>query len=160
MPMNDIRNSPIAERNGSGSKRLPNAYQHSAASAAVTTGTGDRNRMLGQENQRCAIPGIDERRPDAHRDDGDGDADEADAPGAPAPRLQIALGLHDEPARSEQTVAEHQRNAGQHRERRQEIERAAGEVATVDLEALDEGAEHHSLRKRRHRRAEAERHAP
>src|SRR6202042_3458664 len=101
---------------------------------------------------------IDKRRPDAYRDDSEPDTDEADAPGAPAPGLELALGLHDEPAGAEQAVSEHERNAGQNREGREKIERAAGEVAAIDLKALDESAEHHPLRERRDRRAEAEGH--
>src|SRR6516165_349789 len=56
------------------------------------------------------------------------------------------FGQEYQPTCAQEAVAEDQGNASQNRERSQEIERAAGKDAALDLEALDEGAEHHSLR--------------
>ena len=116
--------------------------------------------MLGQENQRCAISASTSGVQMLTATTASPTPTRQTRPARRLHACRLALGLHDEPAGSEQAVAEHERDAGQDRERREEIERAAGEVAAVDLEALDEGAEHDALRERRHRRAEAEGHAP
>ena len=72
-------------------------------------GTGARKAMFGQENQRAAMCGIDQRRP--HADDGDGEhrADQAAPAERARPVLQVALGLEDQPAGAKQRIAEHQR---------------------------------------------------
>src|SRR5690242_7953853 len=72
------------------------------------------------------------------------------------PVLQLALRLQNQPSGAEQAVAEEQRYTGEDGERREAVERCAGEFSSLDLEALDEGAEHDALREGRERRAVAE----
>src|SRR3974377_1459491 len=57
MPTNDIRNSAMAIRNGVNSCRRRKASHSPNASSAVMIGTGDRNAILGQLNQRRAMSG-------------------------------------------------------------------------------------------------------
>ncbi len=145
---------------GAASERSLSARHSSQATSAVTIGTGARNAMFGQENQRCAISAcwIGVHRlttPTAMRTPA-----KAKRPEPPGPVLEGAFGLQDEPARAEQRVAEHQRDAGHQRERGEAVERTAGKLAPVGLKALDEGAEHDALRKGAERRAVAERIVP
>src|SRR3954462_4229477 len=56
-PANAIANNPADSRNGSQSRFAQSARQMPNASAAVTKGTGQRNRKLGNENQRSRITG-------------------------------------------------------------------------------------------------------
>src|SRR3989441_4115820 len=62
MPRYDSKNSRIAIANGRASAEPPSARHSQTATANVTMGTGDRKRMLGQENQRsatvCSISGV------------------------------------------------------------------------------------------------------
>jgi hypothetical protein len=57
MPMNDIRNSAMAPRNGVNSWRRRSVSHSPSAISAVTIGTGERKAILGQLNQRRAISG-------------------------------------------------------------------------------------------------------
>src|SRR6204780_1959245 len=86
-------------------------------------------------------------RPQAHERDADQNADERPAPQRPRPILKRAFGLQDQPTRAEQAVAENQGDAGEQRKRREAVERAAREVASFRLKALNECAEHDTLRK-------------
>ena len=61
------------------------------------------------------------------------------------PILQDAFRLHDQPSRPEQCIAEHQTDRRQDRERRQPVERSAGEEATIDPEPLHECAKQETL---------------
>ena len=123
----DIREDK--ETDGAGERQAlslaaPRARQVKNATAAVASGTGANRRMLGQANQRAAMAGC-ERGPNAHHGDGDEYAHKAEAAMPASRALDVALGLEDQPAGAEQPVAEEERDPGQNRERRQEIERGA-----------------------------------
>ena len=124
---------------------------HSQAGAAMS-GTGARESDIGPGEP--ARRDVRDRCSGVHRltsHDRQHGADEAAPPEPARPILQLALGLDDQPAGAEQRIAEHQGDAGEDRERREAIERAAGEMPALDMEALDEGAQHHALRKGRER---------
>ena len=70
----------------------------------------------------------------------------AAAPERPRPILEPAFRLQDQPARAEKAVAEDQGDASEQRKHCKAVERAASEVATFRLKALNECAEHHALR--------------
>ena len=72
----------------------------------------------------------------------------------------LTLGLHREPAGAEQRIAGGDAEPAQQRERRREIERAAGEHAVLHLDALDQPAEDQALAERRERRAAREGEVP
>src|SRR5689334_9666858 len=55
-PRHEIRNSAIDHTNGGTSRRSVTARQNRWTMKAVTSGTGDSSTMLGQENQRAAMP--------------------------------------------------------------------------------------------------------
>ena len=90
-------------------------------------------------------------------------ADQADAgdqsrwPSLPARRKlwswTDALGLHDQPGRAEQGVADHQADPDQQAEGREPVPPAAGIGASLDRDALEQGAERDALRQRRDDRA-------
>ena len=81
---------------------------------------------------------VNEGRPQADNADRNDDTDQAPAAVTARPSLQLSLRLEDEPAGAEQSVAEHQRHAGEERERREEVKRSAGERPAFNFEALDE----------------------
>ena len=68
---------------------------------------------------------IGNRRPDADDRDRHQHADQAGAAVTARGFLNAALGFEDQPARTEQSVTEQQRDARHDRERRQEVERMA-----------------------------------
>src|SRR5258706_2040060 len=70
--------------------------------------------------------------------------------------LNLASSFQDQPAGAKQPISEQQRNPRQQRKGRHEVESRAGELPSVDPEALDEGSDHHALGKGRDRRAVAE----
>src|ERR1700733_3614424 len=86
------------------------------------------------------------RRPQAHKGDADQNADQRAAAQRPRPILKRAFGLQDQPARAEQAVAEDQGDASEQRKRCKAVERAAREVASFRLKALNERAEDNALR--------------
>ena len=120
---------------GAASERLLSARHSSQAISAVTIGTGARKPMSGHENQRAAMLGSDGRGPQADRDDGREHAGKRIASESACPFLQLTLHLQHQPSRAEKRVAEDEREAGDHRERREAVERVAGEMAPVDLES-------------------------
>ena len=123
---------------------------------AVISGTGDRNRMLGQENQRAAIPSwisgvqmlTSRMKPSTTISSGLGEM--------VGPVLQRPFRAPDQPGAAQQGIAGNQRHPAHHRERRQPVEHAAGEVAALHLKALDEGAKRDALDEGRDQRAEVE----
>src|SRR5262245_58058237 len=56
-PTYDSRNNKIAAMNDADSERLFRERHSQMATISVTNGTGDRNAMLGHENQRAAMSG-------------------------------------------------------------------------------------------------------
>ena len=70
--------------------------------------------------------------------------------------LQLAAGLHHQPGAAEQHVRHHQADAGEDRERRDPVERAADEPAVAHGDAVEERAERDALEERRRERAERE----
>src|SRR5205807_6698519 len=92
----------------------------------------------------------------AHRRDRNHDEGQAKASVAARTHLDIARGLEDKPARTQQSIAEDEGKSGQEREWSQKVEGRAGEIATIDFKTLDEGAEHHALRDRSGGRSIAE----
>ena len=116
--------------------------------------------MFGVENQRSAMRGNCERRPEADN------AHEAEHHEQQQLRVRAcairdrAFGLQHEPGRAEQRIARRDAERAQERERRREVERAARERAVLDLDALNEPAEDQPLRQRRDGRAAREGRVP
>src|SRR5258708_34805618 len=88
-----------------------------------------------------------QRRPQARRRDCHQNAEQAPPSEPSRPVLKCALRLQHQPAGAEQAVAEDQRDARKDREGREAIERAASELTSRRLKALDESTKHNSLRK-------------
>src|SRR6185312_176424 len=85
---------------------------------------GDERHRPEPERMLAAEPALadlrlHERRPDAHHADECGDSDGELARLAPRPRLQVALGLEDQPASTEQPVTRDEARAGEDGERRE-----------------------------------------
>ena len=70
--------------------------------------------------------------------------------------VHLALRPDQQPGRAEQGIARHHAEAAHHREPRGPIERAAGELAVGDRDALDEAAQDHALEEGGQRGAEPE----
>src|SRR6516165_472654 len=152
MPINDIRNSAMAPRNGVNSCRRRSASHSPSAISAVTIGTGESKAIFGQLNQRRAMSGwasgVQMLTPAMAKED----RDQANRCGAARPILQLTFGFENEPSSAKEHIAESQRHSGGERKRREPIEGSAGKLPAIDLEALDECAEHNALGKRRHQR--------
>ena len=156
MPTKDMRNRPIAPRNGcefvAVRERVPFRRRDQR-------GHDRHRRQEGDVRPAKPAPdnlGVRQRHPDAHRQDRDQHRDQAHPAGAARPILQVAFGLEHDPGGAEQRVAEHEREPGKERKRRHPVERRPGEVPSLHFEALDEGAEHDPLREGRDQRAAAE----
>ena len=122
----------------------------------MTIGAGDKKATLGHENQRLAMSAFISGVQTLTMRIAASTPTSAAAAEPARPLLQIAFGLQHQPAGPEQGVAEQQGHAGEERERRQEVERAADELPPFDLKALDEGAEHDALGEGGDRRPVAE----
>ena len=143
---------------------LPAAPQ---ADQKPTGADRDQQRHLGREqNLRPGEPALvigaaEERRRRADQADA---GDQSRAPSLPARRKQWswsgALGLHDQPGRAEQGIADDQADADQQAERRQPVPPAAGIGAALDRDALEQRAERDALREGRDDRAEGEARSP
>ncbi len=130
------------------------------AMSAVMIGTGHRNRMFGSENQRSRMRG---NCSGVHRLTIAMKASTAISSSLACSRARSrdrALGLHHQPAGAEQRIAGDDAEPAEQRERRREIERAARELAVLDLDALDQAAEDQALAECRERRAGREREGP
>src|SRR3546814_19554321 len=71
-------------------------------------------------------------------------------------RLPRPFGLPHQPARTEQRIADHHRDASEDRERAQPVEPAAGISVILDMHALQDRAERNALRQRGGDRTERE----
>src|SRR5262249_4633831 len=125
MPTYDRTKSPIAPTNGRTSARPARARQVTSATAAVAIGTGAKNRILGQENQRSKMGGLASGVQMLTIPMAMSTPIRQNAAVPARGILNIAVGLQDEPACAEQAIAKQQSNAGHQRERRQERKRAA-----------------------------------
>src|SRR3546814_2501825 len=90
-----------------------------------------------------------ERRRRAHRRQRDQRCDAEPEGEAPRMRLPRPFGLPHQPARTEQRIADHHRDASEDRERAQPVEPAAGISVILDMPALQDRAERNALRQRR-----------
>src|SRR3546814_18925038 len=71
-------------------------------------------------------------------------------------RLPRPFGLPHQPARTEQRIADHHRDASEDRERAQPVETAAGISVILDMHALQDRAARNALRQRGGGRTERE----
>ena len=99
---------------------------------------------------------FEERRPDTDHRDECGDAEREQDRFLSRPRLQLAFGLHHQPAGADKTVPDDQARAGHQRKRRRPFQAAAGELAAGNGQALDVGPEYQTLRESCHHRTEVE----
>jgi hypothetical protein len=114
--------------------------------------------MFGQLNQRRAIWACVMARAD-ERDEGDAD-EERGSSHSTAEVTGRPRRLEDQPGCAEQGIAGDKAKAADDGDRAGELERAAGEGAVANRNAVDEGAEDDPVTKSRQHRAPAERSVP
>ena len=144
-PRKPSRNRPIVAMKGTVSPPLPQRAP------------GGERGQRGQQRHRPEIEEIRQRepalpdprkrkrRPQADRRH-EGEHREQQPRGLRARAVgQRPLGLHRQPGRAEQRIAERHAEPAQQRERRRPVERAAGVGAVLDRDALDHAAEDHAL---------------